>query len=169
MPRVRICSKCLVFKVLGFYRGIKDRVYSRNGKFPWVGLFVPYNMKLLFVRRGVVFFTTVRLLRPWKDHGNNMHFQTSPYFTTPMLTICEQSFLVGRFLVGPTPILSLIDAFAICSTDYRLVFVSDLSVNNKYGQNLSQKFRQLIGSTNILFFTSVNKFFTRQKIIPPQQ
>ena len=47
-----------------------------------------------------------------------------------MLTICEQSFLVGRFLVGPTPILSLIDAFAICSTYYRLVFVSDLSVNN---------------------------------------
>ena len=67
-----------------------------------------------------------------------------------MLTICEQSFLVGRFLVGPTPILSLIDAFAICSTDYRLVFVSDLSVNNKYGQNLSQKFRQLIHSTDIL-------------------
>jgi hypothetical protein len=25
MPRVRICAKCLVFKVLGFYRGIKDR------------------------------------------------------------------------------------------------------------------------------------------------
>jgi hypothetical protein len=48
-----------------------------------------------------------------------------------MLTICEQSFLDVRFLqelVGPTPILSLIDAFAICSTYYRLVFVSDLSV-----------------------------------------
>ena len=34
-----ICSKCSGFEVLGFYRGIKDRVYSRNGKFPWVGLF----------------------------------------------------------------------------------------------------------------------------------
>ena len=48
-----------------------------------------------------------------------------------MLTICEQSFLDVRFLqelVGPTPILSLIDAFAICSAYYRLVFVSDLSV-----------------------------------------
>ena len=118
-------SKCLVFI------GELKTAYSRNRKFPWVGLFVPYNMKLLFVRRGVVLFTTVRLLRPWKDHGNNMHFQTSPYFTTPMLTICEQSFLDVRFLqelVGPTPILSLIDAFAICSTYYRLVFVSDLSV-----------------------------------------
>ena len=51
--------------------------------------------------------------------GEPWTFTLSPYFTTPMLTICEQSFLDVRFLqelVGPTPILSLIDAFAICST-----------------------------------------------------
>ena len=95
------------------------------GNFPWVGLFVPYNMKLLFVDGGWYFYYCTFVAAV----GESCTFN-SPYFTTPMLTICEQSFLVGRFLVGPTPILSLIDAFAICSTDYRLVFVSDLSVNN---------------------------------------
>ena len=62
-------SKCSVF--IGELKTAYTVVMEN---FPGVGLFVPYNMKLLFVRRGVVFFTTVRLLRPWKDHGNTMHF-----------------------------------------------------------------------------------------------
>ena len=77
-----------------------------------------------------------------------------------MLTICEQSFLDVRFLqelVGPTPILSLIDGFAICSTYYRLVFVSDLSVNN----HMDKIFLKISGSLSLFDLVSypLNTYF----------